>query len=56
MGIVTNGFHELRALSIAKREGYENVSSVPARTLFPVGIHYVVREFFGMTEFYMKNL
>ena len=56
VGIVTNGFHELRALSIAKREGYENVSSVPARTLFPVGIHYVVREFFGMTEFYMKNL
>jgi uncharacterized SAM-binding protein YcdF (DUF218 family) len=55
VGIVTNGFHELRALSIAKREGYENVSSVPARTLFPVGIHYVVREFFGMTEFYIKN-
>lgn len=55
VGIVTNGFHELRAMSIAKREGYENVSSVPARTLFPVGIHYVVREFFGMTEFYIKN-
>ncbi|MBO4911233.1 MAG: YdcF family protein [Butyrivibrio sp.] len=55
VGIVTNGFHELRALSIAEREGYENVSSVPAKTLFPCGIHYVVREFFGMTEFYIKR-
>ena len=55
-GIVTNGFHELRAMSIAKREGYKNVSSVPAKTLFPCGIHYVVREFFGMTEFYIKNI
>ncbi|WP_081811845.1 MULTISPECIES: ElyC/SanA/YdcF family protein [unclassified Butyrivibrio] len=55
-GIVTNGFHELRAMSIAKREGYKNVYSVPAKTLFPCGIHYVVREFFGMTEFYIKNI
>ena len=54
VGIVTNGFHELRAMSIAKEVGYENVSSVPARTLMPVGIHYTVREFFGMVEFYLK--
>ena len=54
VGIVTNGFHELRAMSIAKRTGYKNVYSVPARTLFPVGIHYCVREFFGMVEFYLK--
>jgi len=54
VGIVTNGFHELRAMSIAQREGYKNVYSVPAKTLFPCGIHYVVREFFGMTEFYLK--
>ena len=55
VGIVTNGFHELRALSIAKDIGYENVSSVPAVTLMPVGIHYTVREFFGMVEFYLKQ-
>ena len=54
VGIVTNGFHELRAISIARNVGYENVSSVPAKTLFPVGVHYTVREFFGMVEFYIK--
>lgn len=54
VGIVTNGFHELRAMSIARNVGYENVSSVPATTLFPVGVHYTVREFFGMVEFYIK--
>ncbi len=56
VGIVTNGFHELRAMSIAKEVGYENVSSVPAKTLMPVGIHYTVREFFGMVEFYLKYI
>ncbi len=54
VGVVTNGFHELRSMSIAKEVGYENVHSVPAQTLFPVGIHYCVREFFGMVEFYVK--
>lgn len=54
VGIVTNGFHEFRAMSIAREIGYENVYSVPARTLFPVGIHYCVREFFGMVEFFVK--
>ncbi len=47
VGIVTNSFHIWRSVSIAKSEGYENVSGVPAKTLMPVGIHYVVREFFG---------
>lgn len=54
VGIITNGFHECRAMSIAESVGYENVHSVPAKTLFPVGIHYIVREFFGMVEFYLK--
>ena len=54
VGIVTNGFHELRAMSIARKTGYENVYSVPAQTLFPVGIHYCVREFFGMVEVWLK--
>lgn len=47
VGIVTNSFHIWRSVSIAKSEGYRNVSGVPAKTLMPVGIHYVVREFFG---------
>ena len=46
VGIVTNGFHIWRSVSIAKSEGYDHVSGVPAKTLMPVGIHYVVREFF----------
>lgn len=47
VGIVTNGFHIWRSVSIAHSQGHENVSGVPAKTLMPVGIHYTVREFFG---------
>ena len=54
VGIVTNGFHEYRAMILAKQKGYENASPVPAVTLFPVGIHYVVREFFGVMECWLK--
>ena len=54
VGIITNGFHELRAMMIAESVGYKNAHSVPAITLMPVGIHYVVREFFGMMEYYIK--
>ncbi|WP_029232903.1 ElyC/SanA/YdcF family protein [Butyrivibrio sp. VCB2006] len=54
VGIVTNGFHELRAMSIAQKVGYKNVHSVPGKTLMPVGIHYTVREFFGMVEYFIK--
>lgn len=50
VGIVTNSFHIWRSVSIAKSEGYDNVSGVPAKTLMPVGIHYVVREFFGFLK------
>lgn len=50
VGIVTNGFHIWRSMEIAKSQGCENVSGVPAKTLMPVGIHYVVREFFGFVK------
>lgn len=50
VGIVTNGFHIWRSMEIAKSQGCENVSGVPAKTLMPVGIHYVVREFFGYVK------
>ena len=54
VGIITNSFHEYRALLIAKEVGYENAYSVPAVTLFPVGIHYMLREFFGVVRLWMK--
>lgn len=54
VGIITNGFHEYRACMIAEHVGYENVHSVPAATLLPLGIHYVVREFFGVVECMMR--
>ena len=54
-GIITNSFHEYRAMCIAQDAGYKNVSKVPATTLLPVGIHYVVREFFGVVAFMFKQ-
>ena len=54
-GIITNGFHEYRAMLLADDAGYENACSVPAATLLPVGIHYVVREFFGIIQFQLTH-
>lgn len=48
LGIITNSFHEYRALRLAKQAGFTDVYPVPATTLYPVGIHYIVREFFGV--------
>ncbi|MCR4648176.1 MAG: YdcF family protein [Lachnospiraceae bacterium] len=56
VGIITNSFHEYRAMQIAKRAGYTNAHYVPAETLFPVGIHYMLREFFGVVRFWMDPL
>ena len=53
-GIITNGFHEYRAMLIARHTGYTNVHTVPATTLLPVGIHYLVREFFGVIQVMVK--
>lgn len=50
VGVVTNGFHIYRARLIAKEQGRDDVYGIPAQTLFPVGIHYVVREFFGVVQ------
>ncbi len=54
VGIITNSFHEYRAMLIADHTGYRNVHTVPATTLLPVGIHYMVREFFGVVEQMIK--
>lgn len=56
VGIITNSFHEYRAMLIAKKEGYTNVYSVPGKTMLPVGIHYCVREFFGLVRFYFSDI
>ena len=53
-GIITNGFHEYRAMLIAKHAGFTNIHTVPATTLLPVGIHYLVREFFGVVQCMVK--
>jgi len=50
VGIVTNGYHEYRAILIAQKEGFKNVHAISAITLMPVGIHYIVREFFGIVK------
>lgn len=56
VGVITNGFHEYRAIMIAEKEGFQNVYAVPATTLLPVGIHYTVREFFGVVVQIIKNM
>lgn len=54
VGILTNGFHIFRAKTIAKYQGHD-VDGVPATTLFPIGIHYTVREFFGLLFLFLTH-
>ena len=49
VGIVTSSFHIKRALRIVELNGYQ-AKGVPAVTLLPLGIHYTVREFFGIVQ------
>lgn len=56
VGILTNGFHIYRSTLIAEELNHENVAGVPARTLLPVGIHYVVREFFAVVKLMLVPL
>ena len=55
VGIVTSSFHIYRALRIAELQGFE-ASGVPAVTYIPLGIHYTVREFFGVVELEVQNI
>lgn len=54
VGLVTNSFHIYRARMIATSQGHFDVYGVPAQTLFPIGIHYVVREFFGVGKLMLQ--
>lgn len=54
IGIVTSSFHLRRALLIAEQNGLQ-ASGVPARALLPLGIHYTVREFFGIVELMIRG-
>lgn len=54
VGVVTNGFHIFRAMRIAELQGHE-VTPVPAKTLLPLGIHYTVREFFGLVKLWLLH-
>lgn len=50
VGILSNGFHLYRAELLAKKLGHGNVTGISTKTLLPVGLHYVVREFFAIIE------
>lgn len=55
--IVTNGFHIYRAISIAKKQGIQNVQGLAAPSDRILLVHYYMREFFGvMKDKFMGNL
>ena len=56
VGIVSNSFHLFRARLIARLNGHPDAAGIPAPTLLPLGIHYVVREFFAVVEILIKGI
>lgn len=50
VGIVTNGFHVFRAVKIAKKCGFSNVSGIAAPTNRILWMNYVVRECFALVK------
>lgn len=55
--IVTNNFHVFRALSIAKKQGYENVEGLAAGTPLGSEPNNLLREFMGVVkDFFVGNL
>lgn len=50
--LVTNNFHMYRAMQIAKKAGFEELSGAPSGTYIYLFPHYMVREFFAI----IKNL
>ena len=57
VGLVTNNFHILRALALAKGIGWEGVKPIPVATPWFSIPHYYLREFIGVVyEFVRGNL
>lgn len=56
VGIVSNSFHLSRARLIARLNGHPDAAGIPAPTLLPLGIHYVVREFFAVVKLLIKGI
>lgn len=56
VGILSNGFHIYRATLLAKKLGHENVTGISTKTLLPVGLHYVIREFFGVIQLWILGV
>ena len=54
MTIVTDGFHQYRASLIAKAQGVENVTAYSAYTEPRYLFTYWVREWLGLTHFFMQ--
>lgn len=50
LGIVTNGFHVYRGVSIGKKQGCIHIEGVPARSNLFLQVNYLVREFFGILK------
>ena len=55
VGVVSSNFHIYRAVRIAELQGH-TVSGIPARSLFPLAIHYTVREFFAIVQLELEHI
>lgn len=49
-GIVSNNFHVYRAKELAKRQGYQDVCGIAAKSDWRFQIHYMVREAFALVK------
>ena len=50
VGIVTNDFHVFRGVSIARKQGYEDVYGVPAGSHRLYLANNMLREFYGVCK------
>ena len=49
-GIVSNNFHVYRAKQLARKQGYQNVCGIAAKSDWRFQIHYMVREAFALVK------
>lgn len=50
IGVVTNGFHVYRGVSIGKKQGCTGIEGIPAKSNAFLQLNYLVREFFGVLK------